>query len=385
MVNNRINEKKAILINARGGSQWMGGLYYAKNIAFVLSQNVYITNCYRILINVRKQYLSEFSDMPDGVEIISKVYSEATDPSRNEQEIYLEYNVKFVYQCINKIDSNKFVCVEWIPDFQHNHYPFFFPKEEIESRNRRFAEIANNERPLILSSNDCRRDFSSFYSHKVKKTYVVPFVSYIEEYCKKMNEDDIILILRKYELESEEYIYVGNQFWQHKNHMVVFRMINKLEKEKRLQDIHLVFTGELSDYRNDRYIDEIVNYIEENKLQHRISILGRIDRYEQIVLMRKAKLIVQPSLFEGWGTVVEDCKVLDKTIVASDISLHREQLMRYEKSYFFNPYDEEDLMKKIDCALDMLQPDNLEKGIKRMYDDAKQYSKEFEKMIVDFQ
>jgi len=34
---------------------------------------------------------------------------------------------------------------------------------------------------------------------------------------------------------------------------------------------------------------------------------------------------VQPSLFEGWSTVVEDARALGKPIVLSDIPVHLEQ------------------------------------------------------------
>jgi hypothetical protein len=34
---------------------------------------------------------------------------------------------------------------------------------------------------------------------------------------------------------------------------------------------------------------------------------------------------VQPSLFEGWSTVVEDARVLGRRLLLSDIPVHREQ------------------------------------------------------------
>ena len=41
--------------------------------------------------------------------------------------------------------------------------------------------------------------------------------------------------------------------------------------------------------------------------------------------MKNSIFVLQPSLFEGWGTVVEDAKALDKIIVMSDIKVHYEQ------------------------------------------------------------
>jgi glycosyltransferase involved in cell wall biosynthesis len=54
-------------------------------------------------------------------------------------------------------------------------------------------------------------------------------------------------------------------------------------------------------------------------------VLGLVSREFQIALFRRALAVVQPSLFEGWSTVVEDARVLGKTALLSDIPVHREQ------------------------------------------------------------
>lgn len=56
-----------------------------------------------------------------------------------------------------------------------------------------------------------------------------------------------------------------------------------------------------------------------------IRLLGFVERTEQLCIMKNAAFIVQPSLCEGWGTVLEDAKVLDKAVLLSDIPVHREQ------------------------------------------------------------
>ena len=76
-----------------------------------------------------------------------------------------------------------------------------------------------------------------------------------------------------------------------------------------------------------------------------VDNLGLIERREQIVIMKNAHFLIQPSLFEGWGTVVEDAKVLDKTIILSDIEVHREQ--KNHKCVLFNPYDAGELAELI--------------------------------------
>ena len=60
-------------------------------------------------------------------------------------------------------------------------------------------------------------------------------------------------------------------------------------------------------------------------LQNNIRILGRIPREHVLPLMRQSIAVLQPSLFEGWSTSVEEVKSLGKQIILSDIPIHREQ------------------------------------------------------------
>jgi hypothetical protein len=51
--------------------------------------------------------------------------------------------------------------------------------------------------------------------------------------------------------------------------------------------------------------------------------------------MKNSIAIIQPSLFEGWSTVVEDAKALNQWILLSDIPVHREQIQNNVD--FFEP------------------------------------------------
>jgi glycosyltransferase involved in cell wall biosynthesis len=42
--------------------------------------------------------------------------------------------------------------------------------------------------------------------------------------------------------------------------------------------------------------------------------------------MNSAVAIVQPSLFEGWSTVIEDAMAMSRNVIASDLDVNIEQL-----------------------------------------------------------
>ena len=258
-----------------------------------------------------------------------------------------------------------------------------FTQDELEKRRRQREMIARSDRPVVLSSQSAKNDFVKFFHPTNKNIYVVPFVSAIEDEVVKLTDDFCFEVLKKYKLNNIKFVLISNQFWQHKNLTVVFEAIAKAKSRGLFKDLTFVFTGELRDYRNTDYYNKLKKIIHDNDIEKQIKILGFIDRADQLALMHKAQLIIQPSLFEGWGTVVEDAKVLDKTIVLSDISVHREQMN--DKCFLFNADDPQDLIKVLEKTLTTLQEDNVEKGIAEMKEYAKRYSENLLKLINDME
>jgi glycosyltransferase involved in cell wall biosynthesis len=56
-----------------------------------------------------------------------------------------------------------------------------------------------------------------------------------------------------------------------------------------------------------------------------ITVLGMLSDTEAVDLMRAATLVIQPSRFEGWSTVVQESNALGRPLICSDIAIHREQ------------------------------------------------------------
>lgn len=44
---------------------------------------------------------------------------------------------------------------------------------------------------------------------------------------------------------------------------------------------------------------------------------------------------MQPSLFEGWSTVIEDVKAINQFIIAANIAIHKELLKNYPNYVLF--------------------------------------------------
>jgi glycosyltransferase involved in cell wall biosynthesis len=75
--------------------------------------------------------------------------------------------------------------------------------------------------------------------------------------------------------------------------------------------------------------------IEELGIRDSFRVLGVVPYSDMMSLMRNAVAIVNPSLFEGWSSTVEEAKILGKTILLSDLPVHREQ--NPKRAIFFDP------------------------------------------------
>jgi len=89
----------------------------------------------------------------------------------------------------------------------------------------------------------------------------------------------------------------------------------------------VVMTGLPSDHRDpaNRNFSALLQAIAAAGLNSQITILGLAPYTDLINLMRTAALIIQPSRFEGWSTVVQDAIALGRPLLCSDIAVHREQ------------------------------------------------------------
>ncbi len=74
-----------------------------------------------------------------------------------------------------------------------------------------------------------------------------------------------------------------------------------------------------------------------------MRILGLIPKEDQLQLLRLCSVVVQPSLFEGWSTVVEEAVALGKRLVLSDLPVHREQSPPFAE--YFEPTSVDSLIR----------------------------------------
>ena len=211
--------------------------------------------------------------------------------------------------------------IGWIPDFQHLHLPEFFSQRDLDHRNTTYHRLAERASVVMLSSHAAQKDFAAFAPGYADKARVIPFPSLL---VFDTLSDDPSVTRNKFNL-PEKFALIANQFWAHKNHALVVSALDLLQK--RGIHIPVVMTGLPSDHRDpaNKNLSSLLQAIAIAALNHQITILGLVPYTDLVNLMRTATLIIQPSRFEGWSTVVQDAVALGRPLVCSDIAVHREQ------------------------------------------------------------
>jgi hypothetical protein len=247
---------------------------------------------------------------------------------RGYVDVLFPFNDNVFFKKCNEIRK-----IYWIPDFQEKYLTNLFDVEEIKRREVRQLKITSSINDLVLSSNSAFKDLKIYYPNYLSKVSILKFAVALPHYNLKSIDE----LCEKYNI-SQTYFFCSNQFWVHKNHFIILKAI--LELKIQGVELMVVFSGNPNDYRNPNYFGELNDFVKNNGLEQNVRILGFIDRVDQIGLMKYASAIIQPSLFEGWSTVIEDAKALGKLVIASDIDVHREQLGNYGKYFEKNNYFE---------------------------------------------
>jgi len=286
---------------------WIGGSYYIRNLIAAMG----------MLPGDEQPIITLLSAKPESVRFAAETgyrrlgWVRAEDFNANPDRFPLDALFPWAPT------SQAWRTVSWIPDFQELHLPYYCSPGEIDNRRYhhrlRFATAG-----LVVSSEDVRRDVATFYPGECPDVAVVHFATF-----DRFDATCLPDVKAAYGIKGR-YIMCANQVWVHKNHIAVMKAVALLMA--RGLDVNVIFTGNESDYRIAGYGGFLRQLAQEWNLGERVRFLGFIPRDHQLNLMKGADYVIQPSLFEGWSTVIEDAKAMNQFVVASDLDVHKEQL-----------------------------------------------------------
>lgn len=341
-----------ILFPTLGSAQWTGGITYIINLCKAArladpTVGLYHYGQFRPeLYDGKLQFDGTVAPRPEPWWRYSKIAIERLHLPLNSLRHYSGPvdAIDVGFSIYDRMLQRKLPVVQWIADFQHIHLKEFFTLKESVARDEHFLSIAKTAPLVILSSEDARADFVSQFPDYAHKARVLNFVVDVPEHILRRDAGHIV---DKYHL-PQRYFYLPNQFWKHKNHQVVIEAVALLRA--RGISVDVVMTGHTHDYRNPKYFDYLLQLAAELGVGDSLHFLGLVPLDDVLFLMKRSACVLNPSLFEGWSTIVEEAKAMRKPVILSDLGVHREQAP--ELGMYFDRSSPQDLAGRMAEALE---------------------------------
>ncbi len=223
-----------------------------------------------------------------------------------------------------------------ILDLQHVHMPEFFKEWELESREQNHRDaIAASDR-FICISKTVKRDVSTHYSvgaENLDAIWVIPtslaWLHLPDAYARRTISNMGV---------QGEYVYFPSHAWAHKNHLALIAAF--VEVRASVPNLKLVLTGGKFDTKHPAF--ELIGKLD---LKEVVMHLGYRTPLEVRCLLQKAKLLVYPSLFEGFGLPVAEAIIAGTPVACSNIAPLRE--IGGEAVVTFDPRNSSEIAQKI--------------------------------------
>ena len=176
-------------------------------------------------------------------------------------------------------------------------------------------------RHIMLSSHDARETCHRYYPSTFGRTHVVRF-AVMPRPCPSLADIDHVRNL--YQLPPH-YFYLPNQFYKHKNHQLVLNALNLLHVDA--PDITVVASGRQPDPSDSPSTFEI-SWLLEIPLDYQTAFVCWVFHVAPLMLA-----VLNPSLYEGWSTTVEEARVFSVPLLLWDSLAYFFDLLELESPF----------------------------------------------------
>jgi glycosyltransferase involved in cell wall biosynthesis len=248
--------------------------------------------------NLRKQVLRERLLAPAAGNMVRSLAARALGlpplPQRRPEPD--QVNVDLIHCIPGYIDDFAWglPCILTVADIQHEYHPEFFSNEELSARKGLYEPSIRHAKHIIAISKFTRQTLIERFEVAPDKISVV-HLGVDARFFASVSPSAIDAVRTKYGLPKAYCIYPAN-LWPHKNHSRLLEALAELDPARRP---HLVLTGAATPTRTP-----LRQEIQQRGLENQVSWLGYVETGALPALFKGARMMIFPSLFEGFGLPV---------------------------------------------------------------------------------
>ena len=195
-------------------------------------------------------------------------------------------------------------------DMQQEFYPQFFTKKEREHRAKTYKKSVHLATRVIVSAEFTKQCLVDLYAVDKNKIDVV-YTGYSHDYQASRSVAEIDFVRQKYDLDRP-FMFYPAATWPHKNHLGLLNAL-RLLIDRHNFDGMLVLSGIAMQQHN-----ALLEALHELRLSKHVKVLGYLPYATMPCLFNMARLLVFPSLFEGFGMPLVEAMASGCPVVASN-------------------------------------------------------------------
>ncbi len=222
-------------------------------------------------------------------------------------------------------------------DMQHEFFPGFFSRMELLKRRRLYRASAECASRIIVSAAFTKECLVNRYGIDAKKIEVI-YTGCGVEYRPLNDTESLAAIRKKYGIDRP-FLFYPAATWPHKNHTRLLEAL-KIMRTRHGFDGLLVLTGIAMQSQA-----EIMALISRAGLAGSVRILGYLPAADLPYLYNSARMMVFPSLFEGFGIPLVEAMASGCPVVCADATSLPEVVG--DAGVLFNPLDPEEMAETL--------------------------------------
>lgn len=201
-------------------------------------------------------------------------------------------------------------------DLQHRHFPAFFTSYELRTRETLYRGYCAQAALVVMMSNHGKSDLAGELGVDPAKIAVIPGGSVLEAY-ERPSPEAVEAFHHRYRLPAAYFVYSAHT-WPHKNHLRLLEAMGLLRAQGLV--FYGVFPGRLTGHY--RIIQKAARRL---GLEGQCSFLGYLDPLGIQCVYARARAMVIPSLYEGWGLPLTEALHLGLPAAVASNSMLLEQ------------------------------------------------------------
>lgn len=210
-----------------------------------------------------------------------------------------------------------------IMDIQHEYFPEYFTKQDLQARGLLFESSAKAAQQIIAISKFTKSTIIEKYGISPHKISVV-----------HLSHDEALFYPRKDKKKSlrlpKKFLFYPAATWPHKNHIALIEALSKYIQQSKDKQMNVVFAG-IPKQQGKKIRDAI----KKHRLEDNVHWLGYLDRVELPYVYCAALAVIFPSKFEGFGIPILEAMACGCPVACSNTTSLPE--VAGKAALFFDP------------------------------------------------